>query len=200
MTAETTAQQTAKTADVELTIDTEDTSTEDINVNNTDQNKATTNTDKSSEKHSTIKTSIFTNEGGVALAWLIYTAVYWTLLMWIPTLIYKSFETKGLLIWCIGCVGFMACSYTLYEDKYPSGSTKDNELETKSIGRYTCCLLTTAVITDVCVLIFYSVIVADKIIISDAIRLTFHCIHIFWTSLFFYNKFYQYHYHMATRA
>ena len=152
---------------------------------------------KSSEP---VTTSVFKNEGRIALFWLIFTMTYWTILIWVPTIINLSFETEGLTLWCIGAIGMMSCAYTLYEKKYPSGATADDPFETRSIGRWTAALLTTTVITDVCCIVFYTAINEDAIDVWVAVRLGLHMVHIFWASLFFYNKFYSFHYKMATRA
>ena len=94
----------------------------------------------------------------------------------------------------------ISCAYTLYEKKYPSGATADDPFETQSIGRWTAALLTATVITDVSVIVFYAAINEHDIDVWVALRLGFHMVHIFWSSLFFYNKFYSFHYKMATRA
>eukprot|EP01084_Bolivina_argentea_P149776 261621_1 len=149
-----------------------------------------------------VKASIFGNrEGRVTFAWLLYTSLYWTILIWIPTLQTMSFGTEGFIIWCLGFIAMISCSYTLYEGKYPSGSTSTDSFETTSIGRYTATFLTTCVIIDICALIFI-VAINDYEITSvyNGFRLGLHAISVFWASLFFYNKFYRYHSLMATKA
>lgn len=167
--------------------------------------KGQSNTEISTKTEPRVESSPFgRNEGKITFAWLLFTGLYWTILIWIPTIQTLSFGTGGFIAWCLGFIGLVSSSYTLYEGKYPSGATSTDQFETKGIGRYTAALLTICMIVDVCVLIFIALINDDYKIdednVMDAIRLTLHCISIFWASLFFYNKFYRFHAHMATVA
>eukprot|EP01083_Nonionella_stella_P157690 512214_1 len=148
------------------------------------------------------------NEFKFAILWLLYTFAYWTLLTWIPILVRFSFNGNlwSFIIWCLGFVGMISTANTVYNGYYPSGSTKANKFEMFGVGRWTASLLTSAVIIDCFVLVYISVELdnitsTDRIIYNTNLsRLVFHIIHIFWSSLFFYNRFYQNHKQMAIRA
>eukprot|EP01084_Bolivina_argentea_P183090 315994_1 len=167
----------------------------------------------SHERRATINTegSIFVdNEKKYAILWLSFTALYWTLLTWIPILRTGSFNSNlgGFIIWCFGFIGMVSVSYTIYIGHYPSGATSENRFGMDGIGRWTSAILTSTVIIDCIILVYISVDVdldnisgADNIIYDTNLsRLILHIVSIFWSSLFYYNRFKTFHKVMATRA
>eukprot|EP01083_Nonionella_stella_P002875 8234_1 len=148
------------------------------------------------------------NESKWAIIWLIYTFVYWTILTWMPIVIDRSFDVNiwGLLVWCVGAIAMMGTAYTIYIGQYPSGATRDDACAIDGIGRYTAGVMTTTVIIDCCVSVYATVDLelideTNTLIYSTQLsRLVCHIVHIFWSCLFFYNRFYYNHRSMAIRA
>lgn len=60
-----------------------------------------------------VSQSIFPNEEKIAKIWVIYNGTYWTLCVWIPTLIAFEFFTADVVLWCIGFCFMLGCCYTL---------------------------------------------------------------------------------------
>eukprot|EP01083_Nonionella_stella_P188528 695128_1 len=148
------------------------------------------------------------NEARWSVIWLVYTFAYWTLLTWMPIIVRRSFVANiwGLAVYVPGAIGMMSTAYTIYIGQYPSGSTREDSCAIDGIGRYPAAVMTTTVIIDCCVLVYVTVDLehidgADTLIYNTQLtRLVLHIVHIFWASLFFYNRFYYNHRSMAIRA
>eukprot|EP01084_Bolivina_argentea_P183091 315995_1 len=153
-----------------------------------------------------IEGSVFNEyEPQTAIGWLIYTAVYWTLLTWIPILIKKSFNANlsGFIIWCFGFIGMVSHGLALCANEYPSGASLKNKFQIHGIGRWTASILTSTIIIDCFILVYFSVDFdninnLDHVIYdTNLCRLIFHFIHVFWASLFFINRFITFQKSMA---
>eukprot|EP01083_Nonionella_stella_P140534 431071_1 len=148
------------------------------------------------------------NESKWSVIWLVYTFTYWAILTWMPIIVRRSFEANiwGLIVWCGGAIGMIGTAYTIHIGHFPSGSTRENPCAIDGIGRYTAAVMTTTVIIDCCVLVYVTVDLdhidaADHFIYNTQLtRLALHIVHIFWASLFFYNRFYYNHKTMAIRV
>jgi len=140
----------------------------------------------------------FDNEPLAAKLWLGFTATYWTLVIWIPIIFTRSFVSEGFIGWCVGTVGMFSVFYTIKEGKYPSGSTKDDLNGTESIGRLSAFILSSVVVLDLIALAFYDF--EEGPTIASDIRGSMHFIHLIWTSLFYFNRFYRSNPDIATTA
>eukprot|EP01083_Nonionella_stella_P087862 244622_1 len=125
--------------------------------------------------------SVFVNQRKWASLWIIFTAIYWTLTVWIPILSALSFAfSPTLIVWCVGCIGLLSTSYTVYEGKYP----------TDGVGRWTSFVLTAVVIIDFCILLSQGML--HGFVLMDLVRGGCHLMHCVWTSLFFYGTLRKY--------
>ena len=72
-----------------------------------------------------------------AKIWLIYTALYWTFIVWIPILASFSFDghLSSFILWCLGFIAIVCCAYSIWNGHFPSNN--DNKTQMSTIGQYT---------------------------------------------------------------
>jgi len=133
-----------------------------------------------------LSVSYFGDEKKMAVAWLTFITCYWSLVMWIPTLISLDFSTPGFGMYCVSLIAIFAEGASLYADKYPSGATKESPHSYDGRGRYSAIFLVLCIIIDVVGLAFE--VLNRSPLTQDYFRFGCHLLALMWCSLFYYNR------------
>jgi len=135
---------------------------------------------------SILKISYFAHEKQIASVWLTFITLYWSAVMWIPTLINLNFGTPGFAMYCVGVVAIFAEGASILGDKYPSGATKEEPYGYNGRGRYAAIFLVICIIVDLVGLAY--VCLNRTPYTQDYFRAFCHFIALVWCSLFYYNR------------
>ncbi|ETO29340.1 hypothetical protein RFI_07784 [Reticulomyxa filosa] len=160
-----------------------------------------------------LSVSYFTNEKKMAIAWLTFITAYWSIVMWIPTLIhffccifgvplsYSRFFLIGDTSFFFGrklcfvpflCqngntkVAISAEGASLYGDYYPSGATKAQPKGHKGNGRFSALFLVICILADIFGLAY--VVLTRDTRLDEYFRAFCHFFALVWCSLFYYNR------------